>query len=228
MQRNGIRAFFEAEPEIRLGTETMGAPPLVVGMGPAGLFAALLLAEQGYCPVIIDRGDDVDTRTAAVARFREAGVLDTESNIQFGAGGAGTFSDGKLVTRVNDPLCNYVLRRLVSFGAPEEILLKAKPHVGTDILREVVSAALARIEELGGRVLYRTCLLSLTEQSGGVLAHTSKGDIYASSVVLAIGHSARDTFRVLMDMNLPMANYWGKRYTSLLETITQDRLVYPE
>ena len=116
LQKNGIRPFREAAPEITHGSEPMAAPPLVVGMGPAGLFAALLLAEEGYCPVIIDRGDDVAARTAAVARFRETGVLDTASNIQFGAGGAGTFSDGKLVTRVNDPLCSYVLRRLVEIG----------------------------------------------------------------------------------------------------------------
>ncbi|MBR7112290.1 MAG: hypothetical protein IKC75_05175 [Clostridia bacterium] len=200
----GVRAYDVAMPEITLGTVSMAAPPLVVGMGPAGLFAALLLAEQGYAPVIIDRGDDVAARAEATARFAALGVLDTESNIQFGAGGAGTFSDGKLVTRVGDPLCNYVLERLVSFGAPEEILVKAKPHVGTDILRVVVDAILSRIRALGGEVRYRTKLEDFKEQGSVVLAKTNRGTITAGAVVLAIGHSARDTFEVLMSHGLAL------------------------
>jgi hypothetical protein len=110
-------------------------------MGPAGLFAALLLAENGYAPILIDRGASVEERVADVAAFRETGRLNTESNIQFGAGGAGTFSDGKLVTRINDARCGFVLKTLRRFGAPEEILTRAKPHVGTDILREAESLA---------------------------------------------------------------------------------------
>ena len=204
LQKTGIRPFLEAAPEVVHGSEFAVAPPLVVGMGPAGLFAALLLAEEGYCPVIIDRGDDVAARTAAVARFRELGVLDTESNVQFGEGGAGAFSDGKLNTGTRDPRHRFILEKFVAFGAPEEILVKAKPHVGTDILRRVVSGVLSRIEALGGRVLYRTCLLSLDERTDGIVAHTSAGDVGASAVILAIGHSARDTFAMLMEKNLPM------------------------
>ncbi len=204
LARLRARPFVAAEPEITHGTEPLAHPPLVVGMGPAGLFAALMLAEKGYCPVLIDRGDGVSARAAAAARFRASGILDTESNIQFGAGGAGTFSDGKLVTRVNDPLCNYVLERLVEFGAPAEITQKAKPHVGTDILRVVVDRILARIEALGGQVRYRTRLEDFTRTEQGLLVRTSRGELLADVLVLAIGHSARDTFEMLMRRGLPM------------------------
>ena len=198
LSKAGARPFAEEMPVVIKGTQLLAARPLVVGMGPAGLFAALMLAEQGYCPVLIDRGDDVAARAAATERFRNEGVLDTESNIQFGAGGAGTFSDGKLVTRVNDPLCNYVLHRLCEFGAPREILIKAKPHVGTDILRCVVDGILDRIVALGGSVQYRTCLLDYTLENGAIRARTSAGELEAGALVLAIGHSARDTFETLM------------------------------
>ena len=194
-----VRPFVEEQPIVLKGAEPLVAPPLVVGMGPAGLFAALLLAEEGYAPIIIDRGDDVATRAAAIERFAAGGVLDTESNIQFGAGGAGTFSDGKLVTRIGDPLCHYIFSRLVEFGAPRDILTKAKPHIGTDILRVVVDAVLARIEALGGRVCYRTRLLDFTEERGGIRAVTSAGEIFAGTMLLATGHSARDTFKLLLD-----------------------------
>ncbi len=200
----GISIYHPAAPEIVHGSAPLVAPPLVVGMGPAGLFAALMLAQEGYAPVIIDRGDDVTARAEATAAFRLGGPLDTESNIQFGAGGAGTFSDGKLVTRVKDPLCNYVLEKLVDFGAPAEVLVKAKPHVGTDILRVVVDRILSRIKELGGSVLYRTRLLDFTERDGGLLVRTSRGELSAGAMILAIGHSARDTFSMLMEKGLLM------------------------
>lgn len=225
--REGIRPFAAAAPSLSLGTDALVAPPLVVGMGPAGLFAALLLAEWGYRPIIIDRGDGVAARAAATARFRAFGILDTESNIQFGAGGAGTFSDGKLVTRVNDPLCNYVLDRLVEFGAPEEILVKAKPHVGTDILRVVVDAMLARIAALGGRVLYRTRLEDFLETGDTVQVKTNQGTLVAGAVVLAIGHSARDTFDVILSHGLavsPKPFSVGVRIEHLRDDI--DRALY--
>ena len=181
------------------GTERMDAPPLVVGMGPAGLFCALLLAENGYAPVIIDRGDSISERMLAHKRFKDTGILDGESNIQFGAGGAGTFSDGKLLTRVNDPRVSYVLDRFCEFGAPEEIKIKAKPHIGTDLLCGIVDRVLQRIEELGGRVLYRTRLDGIKRLAdGGINAVTSKGDMVCSSLCLATGHSARDTYEMLM------------------------------
>ena len=199
-----LRPFEVAVPQVVRGSAPLSAPPLVVGMGPAGLFAALLLAEQGYAPVLIDRGDDVDTRAALTARFRTGGPLDTESNVQFGAGGAGTFSDGKLVTRVNDPLCNYILKRLVSFGAPADVLVKAKPHVGTDILRRVVAAVLDRIVSLGGRVLYRTRLDDFEERGDAITVTTTRGTFAAGALILAVGHSARDTFALFARRGLAL------------------------
>ena len=130
--KEGFRLIAEPDVSVKYGSERLSARPVVVGFGPAGMFAALLLAENGYLPIIIDRGDSVEDRSKAYERFCKHGILDTESNIQFGAGGAGTFSDGKLLTRINDPKINYVLKRFCDFGAPEDILTSAKPHIGTD------------------------------------------------------------------------------------------------
>ena len=229
ISRAGLRPFVEGEPVAVHGSLPLSARPLVVGMGPAGLFAALMLAEEGYAPIIIDRGDCVDDRVAATERFRTGGALDTESNIQFGAGGAGTFSDGKLVTRVNDPFCNYVLRRLMEFGAPEEIMTRAKPHVGTDILRRVVQGVLDRIRALGGEVHYRTKLLDYVRTGEGLRVTTSKGELMAGALILAIGHSARDTFEALMTHPLslePKPCSVGVRIEHLREDI--DRALYGE
>ncbi len=189
--------------EIEYGKTPMNARPVIVGSGPAGLFAGLLLAEHGYRPLIIERGGSISERKAAVERFKTFKILDTDSNIQFGAGGAGTFSDGKLVTRINDPLTHYVLERFVEFGAPSEIKYIAKPHVGTDVLSLVVDSMLRRIEELGGEVLYHTKLLSIGFCGSSVsYIETSRGRIEASSLILAIGHSARDTYEYLMKAGL--------------------------
>lgn len=197
--RAGLRQFSEAEPEITRGTECLAAPPLVVGMGPAGLFSALLLAENGYSPILIDRGDSIDDRVLSVEKFVRDGVLDTDSNIQFGAGGAGTFSDGKLITRIHDPYCNYVLKTLCRFGAPEEILTLAKPHIGTDLLRRVISALLSEIERLGGRVLYRTRMDDFCELPDGLIrVCTNRGEFRCGALLLAPGHSARDTYELLI------------------------------
>lgn len=191
--------------EVPVGTEKTSVPPLVVGMGPAGLFCALLLAEHGYRPVIIDRGDEVRERCRVYERFVREGSLDEESNIQFGAGGAGTFSDGKLLTRINDPRTAYVLRRFCNFGAPEEILIAAKPHIGTDRLVAVVEQILARIEELGGTVRYRCRLDGIRESADGTLfAQTTQGEIVCSSLCLAPGHSARDTYAWLLKQGYSM------------------------
>lgn len=198
--RLGARALSQEALEVTYGSEEMSARPLVVGMGPAGMFCALILAEHGYRPIIIDRGDKICDRVKAMERFYATHVLDTESNIQFGAGGAGTFSDGKLLTRINDPRCAYVLDALARFGAPEEIKVKAKPHVGTDVLRKVVDNILSHIEKLGGEVIYRCRLNDIHERADGtVVADTTKGQFIASAVVLALGHSARDTYRTLIE-----------------------------
>lgn len=180
------------------GKEKLSARPVIVGFGPAGMFAALILAKYGYKPIVLERGDDVDKRRVAVDRFYATGVLE-ESNIQFGAGGAGTFSDGKLVTRVNDPLCTEVLKLMHEFGAPEEILYNAKPHVGTDKLLTVVRNIAERITALGGELLYNTCLEDISLEGDKIKKiKTSDGVERETSVLLlAPGHSARDTYEML-------------------------------
>ncbi len=200
-----IKPFEEEILAVEYGSEIMRGRPLVVGMGPCGMFAALLLAENGYRPILIDRGGNIDDRVAAVENFYRTRVLDTSTNIQFGAGGAGTFSDGKLVTRIGDPLCRYVLETFVRFGAPEEVLTSAKPHVGTDVLRDVVSAILAEIERLGGTLYYNCRLNSFDENTdGGLLVKTERGDFAAGAAVLAVGHSARDTYQTLFETGFSM------------------------
>lgn len=202
LARMQARILHEEEPQLVFGETPISAPPVVVGMGPAGLFAALLLAQNGYAPILIDRGGSVTERARDVACFRNEGILDTESNVQFGAGGAGTFSDGKLITRINDPLCNYVLKSLVTFGAPEDIRIKAKPHIGTDILRVVVDNILQEIERLGGRVIYHCRMDGVAECADKTLSvKTTKGDLSAGALLLAPGHSARDTYRYLIEQN---------------------------
>ena len=189
----GIKIFTEDVFEISCG-KAPSVPPLVVGFGPAGMFCALILARAGYKPTVIERGSDIDTRVSDVERFYRSGKLNTDSNIQFGAGGAGTFSDGKLTTRISDSKCSFVLKTLYEHGAPEDIMYRAKPHIGTDKLRSVVKSMENEIISLGGSVLYNTRLDSF---ENGV-AHTTKGDICYSDIVLAIGHSARDTYAYLM------------------------------
>ena len=184
------------------GSRRLSSRPLVVGFGPAGMFAALLLAEHGYRPLVIERGGDIEKRSRAVAEFIATGRLDTDTNIQFGAGGAGTFSDGKLVTRINDARCTYVLERFVEFGAPEEILWLAKPHVGTDRLLGVVDGIARRIRELGGEISFDTQLTDVTVSGGRVtFAELTSGgcreSVQTDAVILAVGHSARDTYGML-------------------------------
>ena len=222
-------ALLKDEPlEIVIGKEKLLQRPLVVGMGPAGLFCALLLAENGYRPIIIDRGDEVKKRALDVAEFYRGGGLDVNSNIQFGAGGAGTFSDGKLVTRINDSKCSYVLERLRDFGAPEEITVKAKPHIGTDKLRVVVDKMLTRIGELGGEVRYRARLDGIDRLPDGSLrARLEDDEINCSLVVLAVGHSARDTAAMLMGKDVliePKPFSVGVRIEHLKEDI--DKALY--
>ena len=158
LSRQSVRVAVQSEPTVTVGTQPLGARPLVVGMGPCGMFAALLLAEHGYRPIVIDRGASVNERISEVDKFYREKVLNPSTNIQFGAGGAGTFSDGKLVTRIGDAHCNYVLRTLHEFGAPDDVLTKAKPHIGTDVLRTVVDNILRRS---GFRGVYHKILYPL-------------------------------------------------------------------
>lgn len=181
---------------------------IVVGMGPAGMFAALELAEAGMNPVVIERGSDVDTRQNKVESFWNGGKLDTECNVQFGEGGAGTFSDGKLNTMVKDKsgYNKKVLKTLVRYGAPEEILYLQKPHIGTDKLRDVVKAIRNRITELGGKVLFDTKLENVIYDENGLteIEITDGRKIKCDKLILATGHSARDTFYMLNDRGVDM------------------------
>lgn len=199
LARLGAKPYAPGQLTLATGDRPLPARPLVVGMGPAGLFCGLLLARQGYAPILIDRGDSIPDRVAAVSRYEREGVLDTESNIQFGAGGAGTFSDGKLLTRINDSRCAFVLDTFRALGAPEDVTLKAKPHIGTDVLREVVSRMLEEIRAAGGEVLFR-CRMDGYDRlpGGGFSVHTTRGELRAGVIVLAPGHSARDTYGMLI------------------------------
>lgn len=172
---------------------------VIAGFGPAGMFAALTLAEYGFEPVVIERGGNVDDRVKAVNNFWSNALLDVSTNVQFGEGGAGTFSDGKLTTRINDPLCRYVLEKFAEFGAPEEILVKAKPHIGTDKLRCVIKNMRKKITELGGKVRFNSVMTDLSYKGDKIVSVTVNGSevIPCDALILAIGHSARDTFEML-------------------------------
>jgi uncharacterized FAD-dependent dehydrogenase len=179
---------------------------VIVGMGPAGLFAGLRLAEYGLSATFLERGVDVDQRARDVARFWRDGTLDLSSNVQFGEGGAGTFSDGKLTTRVKDPHSAWVLQQLVSFGAPAEILYAAKPHIGTDRLRAVVRGIRGRLLERGFEISFQQRLSGLTLSRGrlsGILINDSL-ERACSTLVLAPGHSARDTYAMLAAAGVAM------------------------
>ena len=206
--RDHAIGVFEKETfSLPMGEESMDGRPVIVGFGPAGMFCALLLCEAGFAPIIVERGDDVDERAAAVERFYRTRILDTDSNIQFGAGGAGTFSDGKLVTRIGDPKCTWVLEKLAAYGAPEEILTKAKPHIGTDILLRVVGNIRDDLRARGCEFRFRTTMREIisNETAGGTHAHairTQDGEIPCGALVLALGHSARDTYRMLYERGI--------------------------
>lgn len=179
--------------------------PVIAGFGPCGMFAGLILAEAGMRPVIIERGQAVEDRMKAVEEFWNGGKLDPESNVQFGEGGAGTFSDGKLTTGIKDIRIGKVLKAFVEHGADEDIMYKQKPHIGTDRLVDIVRNIRKRIEELGGEVSFSTRLEDIvTEDKRLKAVITNKGTIETDKLILAIGHSARDTFEMLYENKLPM------------------------
>ena len=189
-----IKAFSEPDFVLECGGTILPKRPVIIGFGPAGIFAGLTLAKYGFSPLILERGSAVEERVAAVEKFIRDGVLDTSTNIQFGAGGAGTFSDGKLTTRINDSGILYVLRTLRELGAPEDIIYKAKPHIGTDILRQVIINADKKIRELGGEIRYNAKAEKITDSTV-----TANGEVIPYGVlIIAAGHSARDTYSELI------------------------------
>ncbi len=200
--------------------------PVVVGTGPAGLFAALVLARSGVRPLVLERGQAVGPRVRAVNDFIRHGVLDPHSNIQFGEGGAGTFSDGKLTTNTRDPRCRSILEILVGAGAPDEILWQAKPHIGTDRLTGAVKRIRQEIESLGGEVRFGTRLSDLIlDEDGRLLGVLTQGDrgreeLAAEALILATGHSARDTF----DMLCARGAHLAQKPFSIGVRIEHDRL----
>ena len=192
----------------KLGTIKLNNRPIIVGSGPAGLFSAYLLAEQGFKPLIIERGEPVEERIKSVEHFWNTGILKENSNVQFGEGGAGTFSDGKLNTLVKDK--DYRMKKVfeifVSCGANPEILYINNPHIGTDVLREVVKNMRNKIIEMGGTFQYNTTLTNIITKNNKLIRIeiNNKEMITTDVCILAIGHSARDTFQMLHNNNITL------------------------
>lgn len=178
--------------------------PIIVGAGPAGLFCAYVLAMRGVKPIILERGDRVEERVKCVESFWNGGELDTESNVQFGEGGAGTFSDGKLTSRSKDPRGRFVLELFSRLAKDESILYKKKPHVGTDALRRVLIDLRRELEAMGAEFHFRTRFDSFSREGDKFIVETSKGNVEGDYIVLALGHSARDTFEYLEKADMAM------------------------
>jgi|LGVE01.1.fsa_nt_gb uncharacterized FAD-dependent dehydrogenase len=192
--------------EVQTGYEKLVQRPVIIGMGPAGLFSALTLAKHGYAPIVLERGDDVDTRASKINAFWKTGALNTKSNMQFGEGGAGTFSDGKLTTLINDNRCRHILEAFIEAGAPEEILYSSKPHIGTDLLRETVKNIRKEIIAAGGEVRFQAEVTDFIIDDGVLSGLVINGQekLRCSIALLGIGHSARDTYEALHHSGIAM------------------------
>ena len=201
-------------------------PPVVVGFGPAGMFAALILAIAGLRPIVLERGEDALTRQETVEKFFAGGALDPKSNVQFGEGGAGTFSDGKLNTGLNNPRISWILEQFVAAGAGEDILFDAKPHIGTDVLVNVVQNIRRRIISLGGQVRFCSHVTDVMQEKGKITGLQINGEeiLPCEQVIFAIGHSARDTFSMLQKKDLQLEQKpfsMGVRIEHLQSTVNQ-------
>lgn len=192
--------------EALAGNTILNHRPVVAGFGPCGIFAALILAERGYCPIVLERGRAMEERVRDVEQFWKNGLLNEESNVQFGEGGAGTFSDGKLTTGIKDPRIFKVLETFVSAGAQKEILYKHKPHIGTDVLRKVVVTLRKRILAAGGEIRFESRLTDLILEDGRLKGVEINGreSLSTEHLILALGHSSRDTLHMLRNRSVPM------------------------
>lgn len=183
------------------GNKKMKKRPIIIGSGPSGLFASYLLSLHGYKPVIIERGEDIDSRVKTVEKFWKENILNPNSNVQFGEGGAGTFSDGKLTTSVKDKenRQKFILKTFVKFGSPKEILYIKNPHIGTDLLRNIIKNMRNEIIKNGGTFKFNTTLKDIAVEKGKICKIiTDKGEIETDILILALGHSSRDTFEMLL------------------------------
>ena len=195
---------FEERKPLSIPQSRLKRRPVIVGCGPAGLFAALILAKAGANPILLERGKPIEARRADVEQFQKTGILNPESNVQFGEGGAGTFSDGKLTTGIRDPLCRAVLETFARHGAPKEILIDAKAHIGTDHLQGVIRSMREEILSLGGEIRFGEQMTDLQIENGRITAAIGKEQYPTDHLILAVGHSARDTFELLLEKGIPM------------------------